>query len=382
MYYMYIWIILKYDKLFLFPYRFFCPIEESKSRGLGPHAPKWHFSPWCEALASVSKHWKHWYVWIMIGIMSLDMDNFLDMDSDMDKHKYNMRGFSSSTRWFRYDFGEAGEPFAARRGEAQLIFAETAGVTRLATDPGNAGWDQASRPWQLSWYLLAAAVWAAQLCYVKWCGMVLVWLHNMVKTCQNHYYHTARSDYGVRLRIREGFVHRDKTIVGLACASSFWNRDFKTIARSSSMKNKWPKKRLIWYMDRNFEQKPSSWPRGLPNTSQLGGCLYGCWGLDEEWTCLGCIRIYIYTDILHVRIHHKILSCVVYIYTYLQYIYIYGHPLPDPPPKNLICQLFAKKKSLTMHLIWRISPHNAFDLQSIFSTSAEPNRRIAELFLG
>ena len=199
MYYMYIWIILKYDKLFLFPYRFFCPIEESKSRGLGPHAPKWHFSPWCEALASVSKHWKHWYVWIMIGIMSLDMDNFLDMDSDMDKHKYNMRGFSSSTRWFRYDFGEAGEPFAARRGEAQLIFAETAGVTRLATDPGNAGWDQASRPWQLSWYLLAAAVWAAQvvglwynvflvLCQVVWNGIGMIAQHgqNMPKPLLPH----------------------------------------------------------------------------------------------------------------------------------------------------------------------------------------------------
>ena len=236
--------------------------------------------------------------------------------------------------------------------------------------PRNAGWDQASRPWQLSWYLLAAAVWAAQLCYVKWCGMVLVWLHNMVKTCQNHYYHTARSDYAVRLRIREGFVHRDKTIVGLACASSFWNRDFKTIARSSSMKNKWPKKRLIWYMDRNFEQKPSSWPRGLPNTSQLGGCLYVCWGLDEEWTCLGCIRIYIYIQIYYMYVYIIKYLVVLYIYIYIFTIYIYM-VTPSQTPRQRISYancLLKKNPSqcissgefpLTMHLICKVFSQQA-----------------------
>ena len=56
---------------------------------------------------------------------------------------------------------------------------------------------------------------------------------------------TARSDYGMRLRIREGFVHRDKTIVALACDSSFWNRDFKTISQKQQNEEKVaPKKRI------------------------------------------------------------------------------------------------------------------------------------------
>ena len=97
------------------------------------------------------------------------------------------------------------------------------------------------------------------------------------------------------------------------------------------------------------------------------------------------VYVYIYTQIyyMYVYIIKYLVVLYIYIYIHIYNIYIYMvTPLPDPPPKNLICQLFAKKKSLTMHLIWRISPHNASDLQSIFSTSAEPNRRIAELFLG
>lgn len=145
------------------------------------------------------KPWKHWYVWIMIRIMSLDMDNFLDMDMDMDKHTYNMRTFSSSTRWFRYDFGEAGEPFAARRGEARLIGRRDCWCHPTCNGPRNAGWDQASRPWQLSWYLLAAAVWAAQvvglwynvflvLCQVVWNGIGMIAQHgqNMPKPLLPH----------------------------------------------------------------------------------------------------------------------------------------------------------------------------------------------------
>lgn len=34
MYYMYIWIILKYDKLFLFPYRFFAQLKNQNHEAL------------------------------------------------------------------------------------------------------------------------------------------------------------------------------------------------------------------------------------------------------------------------------------------------------------------------------------------------------------
>lgn len=56
------------------------------------------------------------------------------------------------------------------------------------------------------------------------------------------------------------------------------------------------------------------------STRRVLVCLLGSrWRMDLSWMYT---YIYIYTDILHVRIHHKILSCVVYIYIHIYNIYI------------------------------------------------------------
>ena len=84
------------------------------------------------------------------------------------------------------------------------------------------------------------------------------------------------------------------------------------------------------------------------------------------------VYVYIYTQIYYMYVYIIKYLVVLYIYIYIFTIYIYIYmvtPLPDPPPKNLICQLFAKKNPsqcissgeypLTMHLICKVFSQQA-----------------------